>query len=141
MMTRKLCFIALILSLIGCTRWPSPSTGGYAAHYLFTKSYQERIDKHSLYFTLSQRLSALTIKFESLQNSHARRCYPARFTLLSLLGEQIAQEIARGLFLSADYDLNLFENNLSLVYELNKTKGCPTPLPNHYWNFLKSRFI
>ena len=139
-MTKKLCFVMIVLSLLGCTRWPPPSTGGYAAHYIFTKSYQSKIDKRSLYLPLSRHLSDLTLKFEALQNSHARRCYPARFTLLSLLGEQIAQEIARGLFLSADYDLNLFEKNLALVYELNKTKGCPRPKPNNYWNFLKSRF-
>jgi hypothetical protein len=140
-MNKKICLLAFILSLMGCTQWPPPSTGGYGAHYIFTKSYQSRVNRHSLYLPLSKRLSQVTLEFQALHNGHAKRCYPARFTLLSLLGEQIAQEITRGLFLSADYDLTLFERNLALVYELDKLKGCPRPKPNHNWNFLQSRFL
>lgn len=140
-MTKTLGIIVLMLSLAGCYNWPKPSTGGYAGHYIFTKSYQSKIDKHSVYFALSQRLARLTIELQKLGNSHAKRCYPARFNLLSLLGEQIAQEIAAGLFLSAEYDLKLFAQNIRLVQTLNKTKGCPRPKSNKDWEILKSRFI
>lgn len=136
----KICIIALLTGMVGCTSWPVPSTGGYAGHYIFTKFYQSRIVKNSQYDSLSQRLAQLTIQFQALKNSHARRCYPSRFTLMSLLGEQIAQEIAGGLLQSAEYDLILFARNLSLIRTLNRSKGCPRPKPNKDWEFLQSRF-
>lgn len=136
-----ICTLGLLSGLVSCSsNWPRPSTGGYAGHYIFTKSYQDRIVKNSPNYCLSQRLASLTIQFQALRNSHARRCYPARFKLMSLLGEQIAQEIAAGLLQSAEYNLILFAKNLSLIRGLNASKGCPGPKPNKDWEFLKSRF-
>ena len=139
-LSKIICLVVFLSGLLSCTKWPQPSTGGYAGHYIFTKFYQDRIDKRSRYYSLSQRFAHLTIQFQALGNSHAKRCYPSRFTLMSLLGEQIAQEIAGGLLQSAEYDLILFARNLSLICGLNALKGCPRPKPDKNWEFLKSRF-
>lgn len=82
---------------------------------------------------LNQGLCALN----ALRDQHAVKCYPARYTELRLLGQQIAQEIAAQLYLSAQFDLNLFEANLRRLEQLNKLKGCPRIKKDKAWEFLK----
>lgn len=137
---KSLCLLVLsLLCLSGCECWPPQSTGGYAGHYLLTGSYEKQLSPKGPYFALAHRYAKLTRELCQLQNSHARRCYPSRFRLLGLLDQQITQEIAAGLCLSANHDLILFERNLANIRKMNSLKGCPKLKQDMDWEILQAR--
>lgn len=123
--------IAAILSA-ACTPWPSPSTGGYAAYYMFTPAYQRELacgpNCSPCLLFLSQRLAGLLKKRDDLRNSHAAKCYPARMVILDKLGQQIAQEIAAGLLIAVETDLMIYQQQLNELYKLNRIRTCIRPL-------------
>lgn len=138
-MVKSICLILFMIILTGCIPQPKRSTGGYAAHYIFTPSYQKSLFKKNFPYILSRRLYILTKQTYHLANSHAMKCYPARLRLLRRLGERIAQEIDAGLFVAARADLVLYRNNLVLIRHLNTINGCPRPKKDLNWEYLKSR--
>ena len=139
-MIKKFCFLVLIATLVSCTKWPMPSTGGYAQHYFFTPLFQARIYRHPCSCPLARRYKRMVLEFQALQLSHAKRCQPARFTLMALLIQRIPQEIARNLCQAADYDLILFAKNLRIVQQLNLHKSCVRrPARSTSWDLLKAR--
>lgn len=140
-MGKYLIGLVVFLGLASCTQWPKPSTGGYAAHYLFTPAYQRALLQSPKLSFLSQKLAALIRQRKALNDSHVFRCYPGRKRLILLLEQQIAQEISAGLIIATHADLALYDNILRDTIRLNKNKGCPRRLKNDCWTELKMRFI
>lgn len=139
-MRKAITLVLTLLLVTACTRWPKPSTGGYAEYYLYTPPYQKTLTQNSpcLVF-LSNRLLILLKKTDAMRHSHAAKCYPARVLLLDNLAQRIAQEIAAGLLIGVEADLYLYQANLNDLYKLNKLKGCPRPKPTRHWKKLESR--
>jgi hypothetical protein len=127
-----------ISSLMGCSRWPVPSTGGYAAKGPLQITYKSAVpnapfhQRLRTYFNLIQQM-------QILERSQVRRCYPARFLEMTFLEQQIAQETAAGLLLSADIDIVLLANNIAEVWKYRNVKGCPKLEDNPHWLRLLSR--
>lgn len=140
-MIKNLCYLVVsILLLSSCTPWPKQGTGGYAQRYIFTPGYQNSLYKDNYAYFLSHRLRSLTLQGQAVAKSHASRCYPARFRLLNLLAQRIAQEIASGQFVAARADMYLYKKNIENIRLLNRHKGCPRrPKKDPYWEYLKSR--
>lgn len=139
-MLRYTILLCLILSLLGCNFWPAPSTGGYAAHYLFNQhQFTCGGGAASVCQVQKNRLTKLLFDLNLLRNTHAVLCRPARYRNLRLLGQQIAQEIAAKLYLSAQIDLNLFDVNLRQLRKLNELKACPKIKNDGGWELLKLR--
>lgn len=130
----------LIIILQGCNYWPAPSTGGYAAHYLFNKhQYSCGPGPSPICQIQRDRLTKALFELNLLRTTRAVLCRPARYRQLRLLGQQIAQEIVARLYLSAQVDLNLFDVNLKELNRLNTLKGCPRATNDRGWESLKLR--
>jgi hypothetical protein len=136
-MVRGSVIICLILMLSGCYYWPPPSKGGYAAHYLFNPRVFRCPGARSICQLHTNRLNHGLCELNALRDQHAAKCYPARYTALRLLGQQIAQEIAVQLDLSVQLNLNLFDANLERLKQLNTLKGCPRIKSDTGWELLK----
>jgi hypothetical protein len=130
----------IVFHLSGCTVWPKPSTGGYAANYLFTPAYQRALAaKSPCLIIFSQRLAGLIYKTHALRCTSAARCFPARMALLDEMGRRIAQEIVAGLLIAVEADLLLYEHNINEMHALSKARSCPRPLKSASWENLKMR--
>ena len=138
-MNKYFALIVLNLFLVACAPYPPPSTGGYAANYIFSPAYQKDLMNAPYARSLSIKLAILVQKTQAMRHSHARKCYPSRFFLLEGLADQIAQEIASGLFFGAETDLRLYELNLYELRKLNTFKGCPRPRKSRSWEALEVR--
>ena len=122
--------------LLGCY-WPPPSKGGYAAHYLFNPRHFRCSGPHNSCHVYINRLNHGLCELNALRDQHAAKCYPARYSELRLLGQQIAQEIASQLYLSVQLDLNLFDANLERLKQFNTLKGCRRIKNDKGWELLK----
>jgi hypothetical protein len=128
----------LIFNLSSCHRWPIASTGGYAAHYPMKLKYSKINPRDPLQQSL-RTYYQLTRQLLILKNSQVQRCYPARMFEMALLSQQIAQEIAASLTLSAIGDITLLEKNIAAVWGYRYVKGCPKLRDNPNWQRLQSR--
>lgn len=138
-MIRYIILFSLIMSLSGCY-YPPPSKGGYAAHYLLNRHYFHCGDRRTTLCQINRdRLKINVVQLNAIRYSNAVRCHPARYVNLRLLEQQIAQEIAAQLYLSAQLDLNLFELNLRNLRRLNTFKGCRRFKHDNGWELLKLR--
>ena len=135
---KYLILLYLTLSLLGCY-WPPPSKGGYAAHYLFNPVRFSCSGPYGLCHINRQRLARCLYELNRLRYTQSVKCFPARDRELRLLGQQIAQEIAAQLYVSAQLDLHLFEVNLRSLNYLNTLNGCPRIKYDKEWELLKLR--
>lgn len=139
-MFRYTILLCLTIGLTSCNFWPPPSTGGYAAHYLFNRhQFTCGGGPTSRCQIQTNRLTRQLFELNLLRNTHAVLCRPARYRELRLLGQQIAQEIGGKLYLSAQIDLNLFEVNLAELKQLNTMPGCPKIRNDRGWDTLTLR--
>ena len=130
----------VVFHVSGCTVWPKPSTGGYAANYLFTPTYQKAlVAKSPCLIIFSKRLANLIHKTHALRHTSTAKCFPARMALLDEMGRRIAQEIVAGLLIAVEADLLLYESNINEMYALKHYKSCPRPLKSASWENLKMR--
>lgn len=131
--------LCVIVSLLGCSYWPPPSKGGYAAHYLFYPRHFRCNGPFSLCQINTDRLAIGIHELNILRYTNLVRCHPARYVELRLLEQQISQEIAAQLYLSARLDLNLFYINLQHLKQLSTPKGCMRIKHDNAWDLLKLR--
>lgn len=140
-MNKPLTVCILLLMLISCTRWPKPSTGGYAANYLYSPAYQKAISRAPDLTFLSMELLRVKAKMRPMYNSNIAACMPARVRLITQLDNQITQEITGGLLFAANMDLKLLESNVDELIKIQRPKGCPNPrhVPRRSWDQLQMR--
>lgn len=128
----------LISGLMNCAYWPPPATGGYATHLPLRLRYLS-LDPRAPFHKHMRTFFHLTKQLHLLHHSQVGRCYPARLKQMTYLSQQIIEETAAGLLLSAEIDILLLKNNVAAVWNYRDVKGCPRLKQNKHWLRLLSR--